>query len=119
MRLLLDEHYPNEIATQLRATGFDAVTVSERGMKGLDDETLLAFCDAESRALLTNNARDFVPLVRAWVAAGREHAGVVLTSDASLPRTKGAIGRYVALLSALMSANAADRALAGQVRWLS
>jgi predicted nuclease of predicted toxin-antitoxin system len=118
VRLLLDEHYPNEIATQLRAAGFDAVTVSERGLKGLDDDTLLALCDSESRALLTNNARDFVPLVRAWAAAGREYAGVVLTSDASMPRTRGAIGRYVALLSTLMGAHPGERALAGQVRWL-
>ncbi|MGH2944788.1 MAG: DUF5615 family PIN-like protein [Solirubrobacteraceae bacterium] len=34
MKLLLDEHYANEIAVQLRSTGHDAVTVSERGLKG-------------------------------------------------------------------------------------
>jgi Domain of unknown function (DUF5615) len=93
--------------------------VSERGLKGIDDEPLLVLCDAESRALLTNNASDFVPIVRLSAAAGRDHAGLLLTSDASLPRTKGRIGRYVELLSALMGASPAERALAGQVRWLS
>jgi hypothetical protein len=118
LRLLLDEHYDDEIAQGLRAAGHDAQTVSERGLKGLDDEALLALCEVESRALLTNNVRDFVPITRAWAAAGRDHAGMVLTSDASLPRGKRTIGRYVELLSALMDANRAERALAGQVRWL-
>jgi hypothetical protein len=119
VKVLLDEHYADEIAQQLRAAGHDAVTVSERGLKGIDDESLLTLCATESRTLLTNNVRDFIPLVRAWSAAGQGHAGLLLTSDASLPRHKGSIGRYVVLLSALMEGNPADRALADQVRWLA
>jgi predicted nuclease of predicted toxin-antitoxin system len=118
LRLLLDEHYADEIAQRLRDASHDAETVSERGLKGLDDEALLVMCAAEGRALVTNNARDFVPLARAWSAAGREHAGVLLTADASMPRHKGGIGRYVAVLTALMEAHLGERALADQVRWL-
>ena len=118
MRLLLDEHYANEIAEQLRAAGHEVQTVSERGLNGLDDESLLLLCDRESRALMTNNARDFVPLVRVRAAAGHDHAGLLLTSDVSLPRHKGTIGRYVVVLAALMTAASDDRALANQVRWL-
>src|SRR5688500_1369312 len=55
--LLLDEHYADEIAAQLRAAGHDATTVSERGMKGIDDEALLHFAASEERALLTKRAR--------------------------------------------------------------
>jgi predicted nuclease of predicted toxin-antitoxin system len=119
VKLLLDEHYANEIAEQLRAAGHDVQTVSERGLKGLDDESLLVLCDHESRALMTNNARDFVPLVRVRAAAGHDHAGLLLTSDVSVPRHKGTIGRYVTGLAALMAAASADRALANQVRWLA
>jgi Domain of unknown function (DUF5615) len=118
VKLLLDEHYADQIARQLRAGGHDAESVSERGLKGLDDEPLLELCERESRALLTNNVRDFVPLVRAWAAAGRDHAGVVLTADSSLRRHKGTIGRYVALLSSLMTGNEAERALSNQIVWL-
>lgn len=118
MRLLLDEHYANEISERLRRAGFDAETVSERELKGIDDAPLLDLCDREARALLTNNVRDFVPLARSWAAAGRDHAGLLLTSDAGLPRHKGTIGRYVSLLSAIMEAHPAERALANQVRWL-
>ena len=118
MRLLLDEHYADAIAEQLRARGHDAQTVSERGLKGLPDEPLLGLCHGESRALLTNNARDFVPLARQWTAAGREHAGILLTADASLPRHRGNIGRYVEILLAVFEAGQEERALANQVRWL-
>jgi Domain of unknown function (DUF5615) len=118
VRLLLDEHYANAIAEQLRIAGHDAASVSERGLKGMDDEPLLELCDHESRALVTDNVRDFMPLAREWAAAGREHAGLIFTSDASLPRHKRTVGRYVALLSTLMSENPAGRALRNEVRWL-
>ena len=118
MKLLLDEHYTDEIAEQLRAAGHDAQTVSERGLKGLDDEALLTLCQSEGRALMTNNVRDFVPLARSWAAAGRDHGGILLTSDARLPRHKRTIGRYTAILTALMDVNQADRAIANQTRWL-
>ena len=118
MRLLLDEHYANEIAVQLRAAGHDAVTVSERGLKGIDDESLLALAASDDRALLTNNARDFLPLVARWAGSGDDHCGLLLTSDSSMPRGRNSIGLYVQSLRQLMDANPDTRALANQVRWL-
>jgi predicted nuclease of predicted toxin-antitoxin system len=119
VKLLIDEHYANEIAGQLRAAGHDAATVSERRLTGIDDEPLLALAASEDRALLTNNARDFIPLVARWTVAGQSHAGLLLTSDASLPRDEHSIGLHVECLRSLMEANAGDRALADQLRWLS
>ena len=118
MKLLLDEHYANDIAAALRAAGHDAVTVSERGLKGLDDEPLLALAASEDRALLTNNARDFLPLIRRWAESGEDHCGLVLTSDSSMPRGKQTIGLYVECLRELTEANPDPRALANQVPWL-
>ena len=118
MRLLLDEHYASAIADALRAKGHDVDSVDGRGLGGSDDEPLLELCDQESRALLTNNVRDFVPLAREWAAAGRDHSGLIFTSDVSLPRHKGTVGLYVSLLSALITANPAQRAQANQIRWL-
>jgi len=118
VKLLLDEHYANEIAVHLRAAGHDAVTVSERGLKGTDDEQLLAFAASEDRTLLTNNVRDFLPLVARWAASGQDHFGLLLTSDSSMPRGKDSIGLYVERLRHLMDANPGTRALANQVRWL-
>lgn len=118
MKLLLDEHYANEIAAQLRTLGHDAVTVSERGLKGTADEPLLALANAEDRALLTNNARDFLVLVAHRATSGADHCGLLLTSDSSMPRGKRSIGRYVERLHALMDRHPGARALANQVRWL-
>jgi predicted nuclease of predicted toxin-antitoxin system len=118
VKLLIDEHYANEIAVELRAAGQDAVTVSERQLKGIDDERLLEFALTESRALLTNNARDFVPIVMRWATSGRDHCGLLLTSDSSMPRHKGTVGLFIRTLRAIMEANPAPRALANEVRWL-
>jgi hypothetical protein len=82
VRLLLDEDCADAIAQQLRAAGHDAECVTERGLKGIEDEALLELWDRESRALLTNNVRDFVPLAREWAAVSRDHAGL------SSPRTR-------------------------------
>lgn len=118
MKLVLDEHYADDIAVQLRVAGHDAVTVSQRGLKGTDDESLLALAASEDRALLTNNARDFIPLIARWAASGDEHCGLLLTSDSSMPRGKHTIGVYVEALRQLMDANPDTRALANRVRWL-
>jgi hypothetical protein len=118
VKILLDEHYAPAIAEQLRAARHTADTVLGLGLTGVNDHALLEFCERESYALLTNNVRDFAPLALQWAADGREHAGLVFTSDASLPRHSGAIGQFVMLLSALMTAHPANRAVASQVRWL-
>lgn len=118
MKLLLDEHYANEIAVQLRATGYEAATVSERRLNGTDDEPLLARASSDGSALLTNNARDFLPIVARWATSGRDHCGLLLTSDSSMPRGKDNIGIYVRTLSELMQANPGARALENQIRWL-
>lgn len=119
VKLLIDEHYANEIAVALRAAGHDAVTVSERRITSIDDESLLELASSESRTLLTNNARDFMPIVGRWAVSGRDHCGLLLTSDSSMPRHKGTIGAYVRMLRAIMEQNSGIRALANEVHWLT
>lgn len=118
MKLILDEHYANEVAAGLRAGGFDVVAVAERGLLGIEDEALLALAASERRALLTNNVRHLIPIASSWVASGREHCGLVCTSDSSMPRNKHTTGVYIETLRAFMSANPNERALANQIRWL-
>lgn len=118
MKLLLDEHYANDIAVQLRAAGHDVVTVSQRGLTGTDDQRLLELAVAEQRALLTNYARHFLAIAARWSTSGAEHCGLLLTSDASMPRNKGSIGLYVKTLGQVMDAHPDARALANQVHWL-
>lgn len=118
MRLLLDEHYSPEIAAQLAQRGHDAVAAVEAGLGGVDDEALLAAAAGRQRALLTNNARHFVPLARRWAAEGRSHSGLLLTADTSMPRGEASIGAYVEALDALLRRHPEADALRDQVRWL-
>jgi hypothetical protein len=74
VKLCLDEHYPKDIAAQLRDRGQDADCVKERPeLEGLADEALWTRLQAEHRALLTENVGDFVPLVHEALAAGETH----------------------------------------------
>ncbi|MBO0840608.1 MAG: DUF5615 family PIN-like protein [Sciscionella sp.] len=118
MKLALDHHYPTAIAEQLRRKGHDAVAAIERGWQREQDETLLALCAAEHRALLTNNVGDFMVIVRGWAVQGRAHAGLLFTSDVRLPRTHAMIGKYVKLLDAFLLEHPKPREFADRIHWL-
>lgn len=119
MRLLLDEHYSPGIAVELRRRGHDVVAAPERPeLRGLGDAALFALMASERRAILTENAADFVSLVRAAAVRGTDHFGVVLTSPRQFPRTSRAIGRMVTAVEAFLVAHPADDALRGQSWWL-
>lgn len=118
MRLALDHHYPIAIAEQLRRSGHDVVAAVEQGWHREPDEALLALCATEGRALLTNNVGDLLVIARTWAVRGQGHAGLILTSDGSLPRTRAMIGTYVKLLDILLRDHAADDAFADRIHWL-
>lgn len=118
MRLALDQHYSPDIAEQLRARGHDVVAAIERGWDQEGDEPLLTLCLSEQRSLLTNNVRDFVEIARRWSVRGQSHAGLIFTSDANLPRTRGTIGRFVKLLHDLLTEHAASDDFTDRTHWL-
>ena len=119
MRLLLDEHYPPRIAVELRRRGHDVVAAPERSdLRGLGDVALFALMASEGRAILTEDAADFLPIVRAATVRGTDHFGVVLTSPRQFPRTSRAIGRLVAALDAFLVARPDEDALRRQTWWL-
>ena len=118
MKLLLDEHYSEEIARRLRSRGHNVVGVREAGLAGLDDQAVLEAAVAEGRAVVTNNVRHFMPLHNEWLATGRDHLGIVFTSDASMPRAKRTIGLFVRRLEKLLAAHRRHDGLAGSGHWL-
>ena len=83
-----------------------------------DDEALLAVCDEEQRALVTNNVADFTVIARGWAIEGRRHSGLIFTSDVSMPRGRQTIGRYVKVLEMLLQANPREDAFTDRVQWL-
>lgn len=64
IKLLLDEDIWIGLASGLQQAGYDVLTVTEAGRKGLPDEAQLQFAIAESRAIISHNIQDFVPLAR-------------------------------------------------------
>ena len=119
MRLLLDEHYSREIAAQLRERGHDVTAVKEdAALEGLDDEPLLNVARDQGRALLTNDVSDFATLTREWAGRGESHAGVVYTSDDSMPRSRNTVGLYVERLAKLLDEHPEDEAFRDRTGWL-
>ena len=65
MRLLLDEHFDYAIAEQLRRRAIDAIAVQRErpDLEGQDDDIVLRTATSEHRVVVTNNVRDYAPLV--------------------------------------------------------
>lgn len=119
MRLCLDEHYSHRIAEALRGGGHDVVAVGERvELRGLGDIELVSVLQAERRALLTENVRDFMPLVHELAARSEDHWGFVFSSPTSMPRGTDTIGTFVEALDRLPRARPGDDGLLNQVAWL-
>ncbi len=80
MRLLLDAHLSHRfIATPLRSHGHDVMSLQEEpALDGLRDDEVLALATSERRIVVTRNSRDFAPLARTWMEAGRDHGGCIL-----------------------------------------
>jgi Domain of unknown function (DUF5615) len=116
--LAVDHHYSPLIAHGLRTRGHAAIAVAEADWEAEEDESLLTLCGDDQRALLTNNVADFVVIGRRWQTEGRSHYGLIFTSDASLPRTRDNVGRYVDALDALMTDNPAVDGSVDRTHWL-
>lgn len=79
IKLLLDEHIWEGLTEALTKQGYDVIHIVNTEYRGIDDEPLLALAASQGRAVLTNNVRDFAPLVILWYEARREHAGVIFS----------------------------------------
>jgi predicted nuclease of predicted toxin-antitoxin system len=118
VRLLLDEHFSPQIARELRERGHDVSAVQELPeLRSLADHALLAHAVDDRRTLLTNNVSDFVIVARRWAEEGRDHYGLLFTSDASMPRTREGIGRFVEALQRLMEAHPGRDDLMNRILW--
>lgn len=81
LKILLDVHHSSAAAARLRQRGHDAVAAADDPrLTVLADEDLLRSATSDGRAVVTENAKDFDRIVRAWATTGDHHAGVVFTS---------------------------------------
>lgn len=124
MRLLIDELCPPGIAEALRARGHDVVSLhdpSHRHLRGVSDADLLAAAADEERAVVTDNARHFLPLHRESIARGRRQHGLVLFTNRSFPRHRpdAFVRALVAALDVLLVTEGRGPRPDGRVVWLS
>ena len=94
------------------------IAVAEADWQTEDDESLLGLCSDNRRALLTSNVADFAVIGRRWQADGRAHYGLVFMSDASLPRTRHNVGRFVDAIDELMANNPEVGSFIDRIQWL-
>lgn len=110
-KLHLNEHLSPRLAAQLRRYGFDVTSSQEAEVLSDDDGAQLAYAAAEHRAILTFNVHDFAALHETCLAEGREHWGIILSTEESI---RVLMHRLLRLLNSV----SADE-LKNQIRWLN
>ena len=112
MRAALDRTYPSSLARRLRDLRHDVVALAERpDLLGLDDAAVAAALADEERALVTQNAADWIPLQEAL-------PGLVLVNRHRYPRTPLSADKLVLALDAALSGLGGDDRLPEGRRWL-
>ncbi|HOF86710.1 MAG TPA: DUF5615 family PIN-like protein [Armatimonadota bacterium] len=96
MKLKLDQNVPVEVADILQDAGFDAITVYQQQLSGIEDDGLITIVNSEERALLTLDL-DFSD-IRTYPPA--KYHGIIVLRPAN--QTKSAvlslIGRLIDIL---------------------
>ncbi len=110
-KLYLNEHVSPRLASQLRRHGFDAISSQDAHKLAQDDGAQLAFAAAEGRAIVTFNVKDFLALHEKYLAEGKEHCGIIFSTEEP---TGVLMRRLLRLLNSLSSGE-----LKNQVRWLN
>jgi hypothetical protein len=105
-RLLLDEMFAPQIAVELRRRGHDVIAlVADPELRALSDAEVYAWAGDRGRRVVTENVKDFRPLVGAGTGPG-----VLFTSSRRFARSRRNLGPLVdALGSWLVTAAGARR----------
>ena len=120
MRLLLDEMISPRITRELRESGHDVQVIKKDrpDLAGRTDREIVQRMAAERRAIVTNDIADFQSIHDRTLVAGEEHAGMIFTFDATLPRGKAAIPQWVQGLAGLLAEHGDENALRNRIHHL-
>lgn len=102
--LLLDEMFSPAIAAELRQRGHDVIAVADRpDLRAKSDEEIFAWASAERRWLLTENVKDFRPIMLRVMSAGSPGCGLLFTSSRTFPRSRKNPGPLIKALHAWLT----------------
>ena len=102
--LLLDEMHAPVIAATLRDRGHDVTAVAEQDeLRALTDVELFRWAADHGRRIVTENVKDFVPLLRRADELGHPSARVLFTSSRTFPRTRRNPGRLIDAIEAWLT----------------
>lgn len=98
----MDEHIPREAAKALqrKISALEAVSIYDSSWRGLQDPLLLDTLDREGWTLVTRDVNTIPEFVKARLAAGLTHGGVIYADSKRLRQSdvRGLIRRLVAFV---------------------
>lgn len=87
--LVLDEMHAPAVAQALRKLGHDVVAVAEEpDLRAMTDPELFRWAAQRGRRVVTENVKDFRPLLRDADESGLSGAALLLTSSRTFPRSR-------------------------------
>ena len=88
-RLVLDEMFSPAIAAALRDLGQDVIAVAERGeLRAMSDDDVFAGATSQRRWLLTENVKDFWPILLRALQSDTATTGILYTSSRAFPHSR-------------------------------
>lgn len=100
-RLLLDEMFSPKVAAALRDRGHSVTAITERlDLRAMSDPEVFAWAAAERMWLVTENVKDFRPILLQGMQAGAAAACLLFTSSRTFPRSRLNPGKLIEALHA-------------------
>ena len=101
VRLLLDEMHAPIIAATLRDRGHDVLAVADQTeLRALTDDELYTWAGQHQRRIVTENVKDFAPLLRRAEESQQPATPVLFTSSRTFPRSRRNPGPIIDALHA-------------------
>ena len=105
LALLLDEMHAPVLAATLRDRGHDVIAVAEQDeLRALTDEELFRWAGENDRRIVTENVKDFAPLLRRTEELRHHAAPLLFTTSRTFPRSRRNPGPLIDALDAWLRA---------------
>jgi predicted nuclease of predicted toxin-antitoxin system len=112
-RLVLDEMFSPAIAAALRDLGHDVIAIAEApDMRAMTDEGVFAWAAGQGRWLLTENVKDFRPILLRALQAGSPIVGLLFTNSRAFPRSRKNPGPLIHALHGWLLSGPPERPIA-------